>query len=325
MPLVGTVGIVDLHTDPQGLREGPQVLEILRSFQQSGDADALLTVGKRVTVKIMAYNEGSGAVCLYRARTIKISKDLPGGPEEMAESILFELLNWEKGDFATEAYLSVKDRGVSPRDAGETMARIEAEVTYRHAAILRKLKSFFRVGLSSFGERNLGAVTVNLSLADFKRQFCASPHDANAGASNPASLPSAEMYAYGLIENRDPSEILGPTLLRGLSPNAPPWFAAFVTEAVKWIPERVTYRSGNQVITVGDTRCQVYRKLAKLAERYGMTLGRGYEFSPKMNHLAFSSTLSQQFQSNLTTRVLKTVQGLPNDLDGNLRSTGMLP
>ena len=83
------------------------------------------------------------------------------------------------------------------------------------------------------------------------------------------------MYAFQLVELRAPWEILGPTILRGLTPAPPDWFENFVTTMARLIPDQ-------------DNRTQVYLKFARLAGEYGMTLKEGYAFSPLMEQLCRS-------------------------------------
>lgn len=324
MGLIGTLGVVELYTEGAPDDVGRDVLGILKSFQRAGQVDALFTTGEKVKAKICVYKEGTGAVTLYKAKVIKISKDMAGGPQEMAEFIVYELLNWKKGDFATAAYTSVKDGTSSLIDAGKKMASIEADVTYRHAEILRKLRTDFGATLSKQGTRNVDAVGTFQTPSGFQKTFFLTQHDVNAKPPNPASLPTPEMYAYEIVENRDPSVILGPTLLRGLVPAPPAWFTDFVTESVKQIVEYQRITVKGQVHVTGDTRGQVYLKLAKLAHEYGMRLRDGYEFTPAMKHVAETPVLSGQFQANLKTYVLKNLMGSPPDLQAKLQAVGIL-
>ena len=67
----------------------------------STDVRDLFTLARAVTVRIIPYSSGSGAVTVYKSSSIKIDKGKDGGAHAIADSSLFELLYWDQGNFSS--------------------------------------------------------------------------------------------------------------------------------------------------------------------------------------------------------------------------------
>ncbi len=267
---------------------------------------SLLETVPSVTVELGA-TTASGAVTVYRASKIKVS-DLPGGVQEIAESVLFELLNWQKGDFVGAAHKAVKEGKSAPREAGVSIAKTEATVAYEHASLMDELKRA-GVTLSKFGTRNRDAKG-DKDLGEFIRLFLICPHDSKAQGTA-QSLPSGQMYTRELIENNDPTEMLAPAVLRGIAQDTPPWLTELVTGAASQITDDVPY-------------CTVYVKLLELVAKYKFAMKPGYEFTPAMKQILYQPVVSGGYQTNLRDRVLKGLPKPPADLEKQLKEVGLL-
>jgi hypothetical protein len=313
MAIVGTIGNVTLADDsgvafPDRSTLGGKVMKLLETYGAKCPKIAKLYHDVSPVTAVIAGGGSTGALTIYKAKKIKVSKDLPGGAEEIAESILFELLNWKQGNFVTTAHDGIQSDATTPREAGKRIATTEASVAFEHAQLMDQLKAA-GVPLSQFGERNRAAKGAK-DLSEFVRLFLLMPHDANAPKNSEASLSSAQLYMYEAIENNPPDKVLAPAAVHAIGGDAPGWFEDFVNHTAKWIPD-------------ADSRCTVYVKFLDLAGESKLPVKAGFEFTHPMRQLA-NKPLSSTLQGYVKDRVLGKVRDKPADLDGKLKKIGFL-
>ena len=140
--VVGTIQAVTFSVlDQKDVELGNQVrLQVARYAQDCKTVKAFLIGLPAVTVLIKTY-KGSGAVTIYKNKTVIVSRTLKGGAPEMAESALFELVNWSQGDFATREQDRVRGNQITPQQAGEAIAQCEAYSVHRHGEFLQAIKA----------------------------------------------------------------------------------------------------------------------------------------------------------------------------------------
>src|SRR5258708_36959949 len=110
---MGRIGAVELVEKSGG--KLAETESLLRDFcKKSRSIERLFAEVTPVMAEIGG-GTASGAVTLYRAKKIKVESNLPGGVQEIAESIIFELLNWKSGDFVSFAHGQVKNGVISPK------------------------------------------------------------------------------------------------------------------------------------------------------------------------------------------------------------------
>lgn len=313
MAVVGTIGKVTLVDDsgvafPDRSSLGSKVMELLKAYgAKSAKIEALYGEVNPVTAQI-AGGGSTGALTIYKAKKIKVSKDLPGGAEEIAESIVFELLNWKRGDFVSGAHGGITSDSITPREAGKHIATTEATVAFEHAELMDQLKAA-KVPLSQFAERNRAAKGAK-DLSEFVRLFLLAAHDANAPKNSEASLSSPQMYMYEAINNNAPDKVLAPAAVHAIGGDAPGWYSDFVGHTAKWIPDQ-------------DAYCNVYLKFLDLAREFKLPVKAGFEFTHAMRQLA-DKALSPGLQGFVKSNVMGNVQGKPANLDAALKKLGFL-
>ena len=312
MATVGTIGNVTLVDDsgvtfPDRGTLGGQVMELLRIYgDKSSKITKLYQEVNPVTAQI-AGGGSTGALTIYKAKKIKVSKDLPGGAQEIAESIVFELLNWKRGDFVSQAHGGVGDDSITPREAGKRVATTEASVAFDHAELMDQLK-VAKLPLSQFAERNRAAKGSS-DLSEFTRLSLLAAHDSKAPKNSEASLPSPQMYMYEAINNNAPDKVLAPAARHAVA-DPPKWYADFVTHTAEWIPDQ-------------DSYCTVYVAFLDLAREFSLPVKAGLEFTQPMRQLA-NRPLSGGLQGYVKTKVLGNVSGQPAKFEAGLKKLGFL-
>ena len=152
--LVDEVGWHPLSQDPRGI--GKHVLSKLkRYYDESPRVKDLFNTVDPVTVHIVFKGPESGAYCDHVKKTILVEADL--GPMEIADSIIFELLNWSAGNYSLPVRKKVSRGTISLQDAGREIAMCESEVTFDHAGLMADLKRR-QVRISEFGEKSIKGV-----------------------------------------------------------------------------------------------------------------------------------------------------------------------
>ncbi|MBN2489555.1 MAG: hypothetical protein JXQ29_01735 [Planctomycetes bacterium] len=254
-----------------------------------------------VTVEI-EHSRDAG-VTKYRAKKIAVGDQQTGGVQEIAEAVVFELLNWEQGDFCKEGQDSIV-KSTAPLDAGKDIARDEAWVTYLHAMLMNDLKKA-GVGLSQSAQANM-AVCANKSPNQVVAAMLSSPHQKNA-AGTAQGLLSHEMYMYEAINNRA-------DVFTAAAVGAASLVGGWLQEFVKKVAEAVDM----------ENHCTVYIRLLDLIGKYGQ-VKQGYAFSQSMKNVAPNQDLTQ-LKKSIGARILDEFKTKTNTgaLTANLKAVKLL-
>jgi hypothetical protein len=210
--IVGTLAAITVSVDNKNdVEQGNQVrLQLARYADQCRAIKTLINEIPPVTVLIKTY-KGSGAVTIHKNKTVIVSKTLRGGVPEMAESALFELVNWSQGDFATREQNRLKNSEITAEQAGTAIAKCEAYSVHCHGEFMDAIKGKGSVPivLSEYGEAQR-LETLHKSLGEVQAATMLSPHDKSAPATDMMSLNTPDMYWYqtinGVADADSPSE-----------------------------------------------------------------------------------------------------------------------
>jgi hypothetical protein len=307
MPItVGTIQGITFAVDKEAsVEQGNQVrLQMARYAQQCPTIKTFLLAVPAVTVLMKAY-KGSGAVTIHKNRTVIVSNSLKGGVPEMAESALFELVNWSQGDFATREQNRLKNGDITPEQAGEAIAGCEAFSVHRHGEFMQAIKAK-GMPLSTYGEKQRAA-TAGKSLQNVQAITLASAHDEDAASTDMMSLKTPEMYWYQSIDG------VANAVITARAVNALP----------EWLDKciKLAWQYNDLLAAVGSAA--LYVKLLRLAKLGGCTLKGGYEFTAAMKLVAGEMTVaSPRFQ--MSAKAIPGEKGMPAKLNDWLKEARLL-
>jgi hypothetical protein len=267
----------------------------------------LLAAVPPVTVLIKTYG-GSGAVTNHRTKKITVSNALTGGKSEMAEAALFELLNWQQGDFSSREHDRVEGGEITPEQAGINIAKCESRTVHTHGQFLQALKASGAT-LSAQGERNR-AETADNTPEETEHATLTSAHDDSAPSTDSSSLFTPQMYWYQMIENKV-SEAFQEGVAIGAINRPPTWLQTCIKKVVVYCG------------FVEESRAAVFVRLIKLAKEYGCTIKGGYEFTAAMKTVA-KETTPVSVRMNMSTKTIPGEGGMPGDLKAKMKSVGLI-
>ena len=195
MVAVGNIYWIQVEADTP--HYGVNVLAVLKSYAKAcPKVRDFLQNAKAVTLSIKRLSRGSGAACIHSSSRIDVSTRL-SDTDEMAESVLFELCNWEQGDFGGSAKERMLSGELTPLRAGMEVAEAEARSALKHRDLMQALKDK-GFELSTFGERNRTQIG-GLSPEQVQSKTKLTPHDRKAEATDKESLFTPYFYFYEFI------------------------------------------------------------------------------------------------------------------------------
>jgi hypothetical protein len=307
MVAVGKIYQIQVEADTP--HYGVNVLAVLNSYAKAcPKVRAFLQNAKAVTLSITRRHRGSGAACYHSSSRIKVSTRL-SDTDEMAESVLFELCNWEQGDFGGSAKERMLSGELTPLRAGMEVAEAEARSSLKHRDLMQALKDK-GFELSTFGERNRTKIG-GLSPEQVQSKTKLTPHDRKAKATDKESLFTPYFYFYEFIESAANAEL---TLRAVQSPL--PWMKPFVEGVFEKNGEAGQYGRN-------ESNATLYVKLLDLAKKYGRDILGGYEFSSAMKLIAGETRLANMGLRGMLRAFLKEIQK-PDDLEDKLKEVGLL-
>jgi hypothetical protein len=291
---IGTIRNITFQvTKNADVELGNQVrLQLARYADQCPSIKSLINQVSAVTVEIKIY-KGSGAVTIHRTKKIIVSKKLKGGVAEIAESALFELINWSQGDFAKREQGRLKNNEITPKQAGLAIAKCEAYSVHSHGEMLKAIKAK-GIALSNYGEKQCNG-TLDQSLATVEQTTMASAHDNDAPATDMMSLKTPEMYWYQTIDGTADADMI----IRAVN-NPPAWLKFCIQKTWLYCQDAVSGAA-------------VYVKLLNLAKLGGCTLKGGFEFSAPMKIVASEMTVLPR-RIQMSTRSLTGEAEMPGGL-----------
>ena len=291
---IGQVTLVDevgWHPLCQGHIGENVLLKLNRYYNKSPAVNHLFNSVKPVTAHIVFKGPESGAYCDHEKKKILVEANL--GPREIADSIIFELLNWHAGNFSLPVRKKVSAGTISLQAAGREIATSESKVTFNHAKLMADLKGR-QVRISEFGEKSINGVGV-ADEKEFVSIMLKSPHNPNAPASSPSKLKSPELYMWDLLGSDT-----FPQLLRGATGGkTPEWFDKCSTLTVESLESQPEAINKSYWIVLYCNLLALYKKLCN------QNITVGYDVSHQMAALAKLKPLSRagSFQSMMKTKI----------------------